>query len=255
MTEDKIQSCFSELSFVTSTKDAHERSILLIHAANLEFGLKCTGLNEDDPVFEGGSLPKEWNQHSGEVYGFRYSFNDKGKSDVVLLKIIRTPTGIEINAASQARNDQLHSAEIKLDGLDFARQPKETMSKIIQQYKETILKKLVPNTESGASSQGSFLLLGSPSFTSPMPFSSGSPFGQPRLPGIGGRDMNPFGMSPFGPGMGITGPGSGNLMGPDHPFFAQDPSFQRPGLGQFPRAPPGARYDPSTPFGDFPHYF
>lgn len=254
MTDEKIQSRFSELSFITSAKDIQERAVLLIHATNLESGLKCTGLNEEDPVYTGGSLPKEWNQHSGDIYGFRYSLSEQGKSDVILLKILRSPTGIEINAASQNHNEQLHSAEIKLDGLDFANQPRETMTKIINQYKEAILKGLLPKKESG-SSYSPFPSMVSPPYGSHLRQDRGpsgplNPFGI----GVGSRDLDPFGIHPFGP-MSINGPGGSSLMGPDHPFFAGDPGLRRPDMGgQFPR-PPGARYDPTGPFGSFPDYY
>ncbi|KAJ1786994.1 hypothetical protein LPJ59_005816 [Coemansia sp. RSA 2399] len=91
--------------------------------------------------------------------------------------------------------------------------------------------------------------------------------GRPGLySGVGGDDLIPLGGPELssGPGaMGRGGEAGGMLVGPDHPMFGQgmddyDEDYPRPGpLGgpeRLPRdaAPPGARFDPVTPFGPMP---
>eukprot|EP00667_Euglena_gracilis_P019706 EG_transcript_21162 len=70
----------------------------------------------------------------------------------------------------------------------------------------------------------------------------GHPLGQPF--GVGGGDLHPFG---FGPGL---GPGSGMLVGPNHPGFGLPGGPFGRGAPPGNRPPfPGARFDPFGPRG------
>ncbi|KAI8909830.1 hypothetical protein EDD86DRAFT_206333 [Gorgonomyces haynaldii] len=73
---------------------------------------------------------------------------------------------------------------------------------------------------------------------------------------IGRRDMEPFTGPSFGSPMGPVGgyPGGGSIVGPDHPMFNNPYPGYPPNLGP-PRfndmqVPPGARFDPVSPFGN-----
>lgn len=89
-------------------------------------------------------------------------------------------------------------------------------------------------------------------FETQRPFRGGVP-GAGGFPRIGDRDLYPQGLGPNDPMRGGVGPGLGPMGGMGgggmHPTF-DDPLFagqgQR-GVGYDPRAPPGARFDPTGP--------
>lgn len=56
---------------------------LIIHAYNIKNGLKVTGYDEDDPVFESINLPASFAANSLEIMTFRYK-SDQIEGDIIM---------------------------------------------------------------------------------------------------------------------------------------------------------------------------
>ena len=101
---------------------------LIIHAYNLKHGLKVTGYDEDDPMFESLNLPSSFASGATEIMTFRYKC-DQVTGDIIM-KIIPQDGSIDVNAMISTSDDEIHSAEIKISQFDFAQADKQLLDNL-----------------------------------------------------------------------------------------------------------------------------
>ncbi|CAG9324769.1 unnamed protein product [Blepharisma stoltei] len=231
------QSIFQDLyqNLSSNAKDRSESIILGIHLYNISKGFQCTGLLEDDPVSQ-EILPPLWNTNT-HIYSFRYILKPNINLYVKFVKLAETR--LTVHAVRSDQDDKIRSFNIEMEEINKkCEEGKEIteviINEIIPVYNREILNKI--NEEKKEEKKVDLR-----DYRGPKPYGvpyGGIPFSNPYNPFPG---YLPQSGNPYGPGVPLIFPDpSGNVMGPNHPIFGQQPR-------------PGVRWDPVNPFPD-PEY-
>lgn len=224
------KSIFQELyqNISPNASDLHESVILGIHSFNVSKGYKCTGLQEDDPQSE-VILPELWNSNF-HLYSFRYSYKQNAN---LYLKLVRlTDSKMTIHAVRSDQEDKIRTFSLNLDEIRKLRDEGKALGQVIIDnvipvYLNEILNKLADEPKKTELREPVQRHYGIPA--NPMPNSN--PYGGNPYPGF-------IPDNPYGPGVPLIMPDpGGNMVGPQHPIFGQQPR-------------PGVRWDPVNPFNN-----
>lgn len=271
----------------SSIETPHDAIAILTHATLTRLGFRLISLSDTAGTvnvekYEDNVLSLAWNRTGPSSYSFRYAHEQS--SMTFLVKIVSLSARVLIHATT-LESSRTESYEIELDRFtsrNYWPWTKETSSEplvngfvsstriadFVFGLQVKIVQKLIPGLrkegyeEVHEQDQGSSSTGPSNPSTQPEPQRPLRP--EPRaddyLPPfrnplrVGDRDLDPLAGSPFG---GFTGPpplfggddGGGMYVGPNHPMFRD----RQPGAPERPLpgggiVPPGARYDPVSPF-------
>jgi proteasome inhibitor subunit 1 (PI31) len=250
--------------------------ILILHLVMKNLNFKCLGINENEKNLKANEtlIPEGWNKEK-DFYSFLYKHPQSSMTFIIKTLILGEQLLIHGLAIEDKKihNLQINSEEyiknpINLNNYDHLFQ---NLDSLITQFKNSIVNKLLPmssedlketNNNDLERNQTSNLENNNriPRIERREPEFIYSPEGRlphlPRTPfGIGSNDLYPFPQPVLPPGnYSPGGPGSGNLIGPNHPGFGPlvtDPYGNNSPFG-FPRLPrrgipPYARFDPYGP--------
>jgi proteasome inhibitor subunit 1 (PI31) len=254
---------------------AHEALALAIHVIMLQSGFRCVGIGEKGQTKEGEKLPAEWNA-SSDVFSFKYKHSLSQMTFCVKCLVLgdsllvsgfaiedQKPHTITIDVNSFCTKKTVDSIDTFFKDLDKLVDTitSQIVTRLVpldtSQYQETVQQQTQQTQQTQQPQAQRIPPPSQPPLRPPLqddPLRIGPIRGPglrypPVMPSIGDSDLHPY--IPPMPNMPRTSPfGTGNLMGPNHPYFQQQ---FRPGRGRgIPNVPPGARFDPMTPFGTFP---
>eukprot|EP01117_Protostelium_nocturnum_P018228 TRINITY_DN758_c0_g2_i1.p1 TRINITY_DN758_c0_g2~~TRINITY_DN758_c0_g2_i1.p1 ORF type:complete len:341 (-),score=109.71 TRINITY_DN758_c0_g2_i1:51-1073(-) len=250
---------------------------LLLHLAMKSFGFRCVGSSESsrDETNSGDFAPEGWNS-SNDSYTFTYKHSKS--SMVFVVKALVMGDSLLVNGLA-LEDKKVHSMEVHTNDyvirdakMDEYSNLFKNLQELLNEFKAKVVDKLLPGLNKEgyqAPSESSNTTADQNQRRDPLredPYRNdplrvpnsggyGRPYGSGPAFGMGDRDLYPdvggFNI-PSIPGMGPGGYGS--HMGPDHPGFGSlDPyRGEGGGLGRGnPRPPPGARFDPFGPPGNF----
>jgi len=243
-------------------RNTNDSVVLILHLLMKENGFLFFGCGDKNDESANDALPISWNK-SDDSYTFRYK-SKEGKT--VLLKAIVLEGQLLIHALFVG-DKNMHNLTIAVDefinpdvALDNYEKLFKNIDTLMTLFTLDIIEPLNSSPEVPVASEKEapkkilqdpiqdYDPLRIPSRYQPRPSPLADPsFGNPYATPFGSGHSDVFPDIPGGPGGLFGGPGSGNLIGPNHPGF--NPGFQNPsrgrGRGQF----PGARFDPYGPPG------
>lgn len=241
------------ISFLKKTQpnlqNAFDPIVLAIHSEFLSAGCQLRAISEEADEQDLASLPGRWNSTDG-IYCFIY----RKDNQKIIFKCLIMDDMISCNASIEANNaivslDLSPSEHINGENLNDYGQVYKQLQALRNSIKENIINPLglAAQPEQPQQQQNNDRQ------RNPLRVDPVDPLrvGPPRRPNPYGGDFDGD-VNPFGPGPGgIMGPGignPGNLMGPGHGAFGPR-GIRNPRAPGGLRQPPGARFDPTNPFG------
>jgi len=249
-------------------RNKNDAVVFAIHVIMMENGFIFAGCGDkNDDSVTNTTVPAKWNA-SDDAYSFRYKLQDT----TVLLKAVILEGQVLVHALVIG-DKKMYNLTLTVDEFvnDVSLENYEKLYKNVETVMTLLTIEIISTLQESypAKSKPTSSLLEEPRRQQhdpnrdydydplripprqprPSPLADPS-FGYPYPTpfGTGNSDLFPD-ISPGVPGGLFGGPGSGNLVGPNHPGFMpafQDPSSRGRGRGQF---PPGSRFDPFGPPG------
>eukprot|EP00727_Mastigamoeba_balamuthi_P009910 m51a1_g5541 hypothetical protein (290) ;mRNA; r:481376-482245 len=240
MDTSSLQRRFDSLVGTADPRNSHDSTVLVLHCAALERGLRFVGVEVPSGVpataASADALPASWNARGGDVYAFRYEIPGAGAvvvKHVALCRALASHAVVVALPGSQVASHVIRNVDVATS--DVAAVAREFSDNVIDKILAISRGSGIPGSGSSSSSARDVFVF------APAREPGGGASSQPPL-GPRFDDLTPVGGELFG----TRGRGEGLLVGPHSSLFGGgpvDPTRAPPGSG----LPPQSRWDPLGP--------